>query len=92
MIIYDKSFWGFGVLTRMYGSAFPRALPFSVCSCMLAGLLSYFWAKELDNEFIHPYPFQTFAFMAGFMVVFRCELSSVLLVARSAGFHDSIGR
>lgn len=73
MIIYDKSFWGFGVLVRMYGSAFPRALPFSLLSCIIAGVLSYFYATELDEEFVHPYPFQTFAFIAGFMVVFRYE-------------------
>ena len=81
MMIYNKSFWGFGVLTRMYGSAFPRALPFSIFSCIFAGLLSAWYAKQLDEEFIHPYPFQTFAFIAGFMVVFRCELDSASLAA-----------
>jgi hypothetical protein len=72
MIVYDKSWWGFSVLARMYGSSFPRALPFSLTASLLAGLLSAFLSDELDKSFTHPYPFQTFAFIVGFMVVFRC--------------------
>lgn len=71
MIRYDKGWWGLKTFTKMYGSAFPKALPFSVCSAFLAGVLAYFFGQELDDAFIHPYPFQTFAFVAGFMVVFR---------------------
>lgn len=58
----------------MYGSAFPRALPFSLASAALAGFLaSFFPTSTTWDLFKHPYPFQTFAFVAGFMVVFRCE-------------------
>ena len=79
MIRYDKGWWGLKTFGKMYGSAFPKALPFSLTASIFAGLLSYFFAKELDEAFIHPYPFQTFAFVAGFMVVFRCVLFSAVL-------------
>lgn len=72
MIVYDKSWWGDAVLARMYGSAFPRALPYSLGACALAAALSFFFKKELDTQFVAPYPFQTFAFIVGSLVVFRC--------------------
>ena len=78
MIRYDKGWWGLKTFGKMYGSAFPKALMFSLSASALAGVLSYFFSKELDEAFIHPYPFQTFAFVAGFMVVFRCVIYCVL--------------
>lgn len=82
MIRYDKGWWGLKNFTRMYGSAFPRALPFSVTAAVLAGVLSYFFAETLDSAFLDPYPFQTFAFVAGFMVVFRCDTFPARLSSR----------
>lgn len=73
MIRYGKGWWGTGVLTRMYGSAFPRALPFSLLATLMAVLLSIFFQELLDDQFLNPYPYQTFAFIVGFMIVFRCE-------------------
>eukprot|EP00892_Ulva_mutabilis_P004192 jgi/Ulvmu1/2144/UM129_0003.1 len=76
MIRYSKKYWGLHVLFRMYGSAFPRALPFSLSSAAIAGLLAAFFPTSTTWElFKHPYPFQTFAFVAGFMIVFRSNLS-----------------
>ena len=68
--------WAQGLLTllRWYGSAFPRALPFSTFSALLAGLLQAFASAELRRLWLHPYPYQSFAFIAGFMIVFRCAL------------------
>jgi hypothetical protein len=71
MIRYSKQYWGLLTLTRWYGSAFPRALPFSIPAATLAALLRVFYTKHLEGAWIHPYPFQTFAFVAGFMLVFR---------------------
>jgi hypothetical protein len=71
MIRYNKQYWGLLTLTRWYGSAFLRALPFSLSSALLAALLRGFWAASLEAEWRHPYPYQAFAFIAGFMVVFR---------------------
>ena len=59
MIRYDKGWWGLKTFGKMYGSAFPKALMFSLSASALAGVLSYFFSKELDEAFIHPYPFQT---------------------------------
>jgi len=71
MIRYSKRFWGALTLTRWYGSAFPRALPFSLVAAAAAGLLQHFWAERAADIWKHPYPFQTFAFIVGFMIVFR---------------------
>lgn len=73
MIIYDKGWWGDKVLGRMYGSAIPRALPISLLSAIAAALLSGLIQKRLEAEFIHPYMYQPFAVVVGFMVSFRCE-------------------
>lgn len=73
MIRYDKRFWGVCTLSRWYGSAFPRALPFSLVAAAAAGLLQHFWAERAADIWKHPYPFQTFAFIVGFMIVFRCD-------------------
>jgi hypothetical protein len=78
MIRYSKSYWGLCTLTRWYGSAFPRALPFSLSSGLLAGLLQGFWGDTLRGQWVHPYPYQSFAFIAGFMIVFRCAAASAL--------------
>lgn len=80
MIRYPKVYWGLGTLTYWYGSAIPRALPFSLAAGLLAALLEEFTslgkhggdAPDGKRVFLHPYPFQAFAFIAGFMIVFRC--------------------
>jgi hypothetical protein len=71
MIRYDKHLWGIAALFRFYGSAFPRALPFSLASALAAALLKHFVPEKVSNEWQHPYPYSTFAFIVGFMVVFR---------------------
>ena len=86
MIRYSKQFWGLCTLTRWYGSAFPRALPFSVASALLAGLLQAFISDELRPLWLHPYPYQSFAFIAGFMIVFRCALCVSALVSCLASY------
>eukprot|EP01023_Acetabularia_acetabulum_P020213 TRINITY_DN20429_c0_g2_i1.p1 TRINITY_DN20429_c0_g2~~TRINITY_DN20429_c0_g2_i1.p1 ORF type:complete len:458 (+),score=86.68 TRINITY_DN20429_c0_g2_i1:226-1599(+) len=86
MIIYHKRFWGLQLLTRLYGSAFPRALPFALLSTAITLLLKLLadpiddghknhrfegddqWLLELWN---HPYPYQAFAFVVGFIIIFR---------------------
>ena len=79
MIRYSKQYWGVLTLARWYGSAFPRALPFSLLSAAIAGCLQAFYAEALRAEWTHPYPFQAFAFIAGFMIVFRCEARCLML-------------
>lgn len=76
MIRYSKDLWGLLTVTRLYGSAFPRALPFSLFSGVLAGLIQSFANKDFRELWLHPYPYQSFAFIAGFMIVFRCAAGS----------------
>eukprot|EP01025_Chloroclados_australasicus_P030869 TRINITY_DN3106_c0_g1_i1.p1 TRINITY_DN3106_c0_g1~~TRINITY_DN3106_c0_g1_i1.p1 ORF type:complete len:491 (-),score=51.58 TRINITY_DN3106_c0_g1_i1:2910-4268(-) len=86
MIIYNKKLWGVQLLTRLYGSAFPRALPFAVLSTVISLMLKLFLDPVDDSEnnhrfagddqyvlelWNHPYPYQAFAFIVGFIIVFR---------------------
>eukprot|EP01024_Parvocaulis_polyphysoides_P014826 TRINITY_DN16220_c0_g1_i2.p1 TRINITY_DN16220_c0_g1~~TRINITY_DN16220_c0_g1_i2.p1 ORF type:complete len:459 (+),score=57.88 TRINITY_DN16220_c0_g1_i2:128-1504(+) len=87
MIIYHKRLWGLQLLGRLYGSAFPRALPFALLSTGITLILKLVadhtddsmanhkrfpgedqWLLELWH---HPYPYQTFAFVVGFIIIFR---------------------
>jgi hypothetical protein len=79
MIVYEKSWWGDVVLFRMYGSAFPRALPYSLSACVLTAVLSAFFKSKVEAQFLAPYPFQTFAFIVGALVVFRCVAHASVL-------------
>jgi hypothetical protein len=98
MIEYEKGFWGLRTLIRMYGSAFPRALPFSLSSSLLAIILAIFFQETLDGQFSNPFPYQTFTFIVGFMIVFRCavlvcnlsELCTVLTHVTADGFTMNI--
>eukprot|EP01023_Acetabularia_acetabulum_P024927 TRINITY_DN2394_c0_g1_i2.p1 TRINITY_DN2394_c0_g1~~TRINITY_DN2394_c0_g1_i2.p1 ORF type:complete len:530 (+),score=43.52 TRINITY_DN2394_c0_g1_i2:220-1809(+) len=77
MITYSKRLWGLQLLFRLYGSAFPRAVPFALLSMLITLLLKVFMdPTHASNQYIntlweHPYPFQTFAFIVGFVIVFR---------------------
>jgi hypothetical protein len=70
MIIYDKSLWGIGLLVRIYGSAFPRTLPSAFITILFSLLLIYFEA-DVESWWKHPYPYGTFSFAVGFIIVFR---------------------
>eukprot|EP00210_Caulerpa_lentillifera_P008077 g7712.t1 len=79
MIVYDKRHWGLPLLFRIYGSAFPRCLPFAILSGTITLVLELTVGKAANFEdesearswWRHPYPFQTYAFIVGFMLVFR---------------------
>ncbi|GMH35646.1 hypothetical protein BSKO_03514 [Bryopsis sp. KO-2023] len=72
MIYYSKNYWALGLLGRFYGSAFPRAVIFAVLGTATLVALEYFadgtgfW--EVRS---HPYPFSTFAFSVGAVLIFR---------------------
>jgi hypothetical protein len=72
MIYYSKKFSGLLVLFRFYGSALPRALPTAAVSAALAAALQLTVADSTREKWHHPYPYQAFAFITGFMLVFRC--------------------
>ncbi|CAD7699638.1 unnamed protein product [Ostreobium quekettii] len=78
MILYSKNYWGLPLLWRIYGSAFPRTLPFALVSGVITLILEWTVAEDKDGVpstarrwWEHPYPYQTFAFIVGFMLVFR---------------------
>ncbi|GMH38627.1 hypothetical protein BSKO_06511 [Bryopsis sp. KO-2023] len=83
MITYNKSYWGLPLLLRVYGSAFPRTWPFAVLSGFMTLVLEWTVAQDETEDgtmnrrsqarewWGHPYPYQTFAFIVGFILVFR---------------------
>lgn len=74
MITYKKGIWGHHVLFRMYGSAFPRAMPHACISAGIAATLSALFHTTGWKLFDNSYIIQMFFFIAGFMVVFRCVI------------------
>ncbi|CAD7698726.1 unnamed protein product [Ostreobium quekettii] len=78
MILYTKNYWGLPLLWRIYGSAFPRTIPFALISGVIALILEWTVGEDKDGRpstarewWQDPYPYQTFAFIVGFMLVFR---------------------
>lgn len=71
MIEYDKSWYGFGLLFKVYGSPFPRALPFAILATIGALNVNLLWGEALPLEWRHPFAYSTFSFVVGFMLIFR---------------------
>lgn len=92
MIRYSKEFWSVSSLFTWYGSAVPRALPFALCAALVAGLCAGFASDRLAGLWGHPYPYQMFAFIVGFLVVFRCVWPSRLCQASSHAPVDFTGQ
>lgn len=72
MILYSKRFYGLALMFQMFGSALPRALPFAVFGGAIAFLLRFRFGDYLEENWRHPFPYQAIAFIAGFLVTFRC--------------------
>ena len=71
MITYSKTSWGLHLLLRVYGSAFPRSLIFSIISAAITVALYLTKQEQILADWRHPYPYHIFAFIVGFIVVFR---------------------
>merc|ERR1712166_70656 len=71
MIIYSKHLWGFPLLCRSYGSTLPRAFPFAVFSSVLTWIIEEYAGDETRLWFDHPYPYQMYAWVVGFVLIFR---------------------
>ena len=73
MIHYPKRYWGLPLAFRWFGSPFPRTIPFAVLSVGITTLLQLAddWKRTIVDAFGHPYPFQVYAFVIGFLVVLR---------------------
>lgn len=77
MITYSKTSWGLHLLLRVYGSAFPRSLPFSLVSTGICAALYVTKKTQVGSDWRHPYPYHAFAFIVGFIVVFRYVCESI---------------
>jgi hypothetical protein len=74
---YRKTWWGLTSLFIWEQSAFPRALPFALFALVEAVLLhvvldQYNAFSKMRDKWSHPYPFQAFVAIVGFITVFRC--------------------
>ncbi|KAK9827509.1 hypothetical protein WJX74_006552 [Apatococcus lobatus] len=71
MITYSKVGWSLHLPFRIYGSAVPRATPFAALSAGLTAILFCFRHDQFTAAWRHPYPYQIFGFIVGFIIVFR---------------------
>merc|ERR1719181_2074275 len=80
MITYDqRSYGGMSLIFQMVGSVYPRVAPFALFSACMTLLLKgvehftgFTWFRYV---FDHPYVYQIYTFVLGFVLVFRCNLS-----------------
>lgn len=72
MLVYRKLCLGLPLLIRCVGSSIPAAVLPALFSASIALCLEVFGDSAiLDNIFVHPYPFQVFAYILAFALVFR---------------------
>lgn len=80
MIVYSKGWGGCSLLCQVRGTSWPQAILPAFISTVLGviiGVVSDFnelvETRELFME--HPYPFQLYAFIVGFLIVFRTNFA-----------------
>jgi hypothetical protein len=78
MILYRKQCGGFCLLGRLSGSIVRALLPALISASFAVALET--WAKpllgsDLNEHFIHPYPYQIFTLIFGFLLVFRTNFA-----------------
>lgn len=80
MIITNKNFWGLADILRIYGSAWPRSIVMALFGAGLTLIIDlnteHFTPRRWFSGFARgrgptPLPFQLFAFIVGFGLVFR---------------------
>jgi len=79
MILYDqRTCGGLCLIFRLQGSVYGRVLPYALFSAaqvlMLKGL-KYWDVYDFSDVFDHPYFYQIYTFVLGFVLVFRCNLA-----------------
>ena len=74
MLIYRKGD-GFKFFFRATGSALPGAVIPGLISAVYTFALGMLPGDYLDKLMVHPYPFQPFAYIAAFALVFRTNVS-----------------
>lgn len=80
MILYSKDWGGCALLFQLRGTSWPHAIfPALISTCLgvIIGVLSDFNTLVETKELfmVHPYPFQLYAFIVGFLIVFRTNFA-----------------
>lgn len=80
MILYSKAWGGVPILFQFRGTAWPYAILPALMSTALGlilGLIADFndLVEEKEEFMVHPYPFQLYAFIVGFLIVFRTNFA-----------------
>ena len=94
MIHYAKGYWGLPLFLKLHGSPFPRTLPFAVVSVAITIWL-HLWdsgREEIVRSFAHPYPFQMYGFVIGFLVVLRTNHSLARFMEARTGVETMRAR
>ena len=75
MLYYEKRLLGLPLLLRGVGSVLPRAVFPALTGAGLSLLFELTLPHYLLSElFVHPYPFQVFAYIVAFALVFRTNV------------------
>lgn len=80
MIDYDSRAWaGIPLIFQLQGSIYPRVVPHILLSTAIVTTLKIVSAHtdftEFDKLFEHPYVYQIYTFVLGFIMVFRSSLA-----------------
>eukprot|EP00746_Dinoflagellata_sp_MGD_P002959 gnl/MRDRNA2_/MRDRNA2_105772_c0_seq1.p1 gnl/MRDRNA2_/MRDRNA2_105772_c0~~gnl/MRDRNA2_/MRDRNA2_105772_c0_seq1.p1 ORF type:complete len:447 (-),score=38.33 gnl/MRDRNA2_/MRDRNA2_105772_c0_seq1:96-1436(-) len=80
MIVYSKGWGGCSLLCQLRGTSWPHAIfpaLISTCFGVIIGALRDFNTLVETKELfmVHPYPFQLYAFVVGFLIVFRTNFA-----------------
>ena len=72
---------GLLLLLSWQGSTLPRSSLFGALAAVHGGLMEHFFADFTRDLFVHTYPYPVLAFVTGFGLVFRLQLSMQVNVA-----------
>ena len=78
---------------RLYGSAFPRVIPFSLFSAGFTAILFYFPGADYFSKICgHPYVFYNLSFIIRFILVFRSNFAYARFVSGRVNLQSMSGR
>mmetsp|Transcript_49524 Transcript_49524/g.105923 ORF Transcript_49524/g.105923 Transcript_49524/m.105923 type:complete len:431 (+) Transcript_49524:57-1349(+) len=80
MIVYKKGYWGFFILLHFAGTSWPAGIVPGLFSAIMGFVLSKVAAidetvSDKERFLNNPYPFQLFAYLVGFVMVFRTNFA-----------------
>ena len=75
MIVYRNNFYGMPWHWGLRGSPIIRSLPVAALCALMGWLLERYASQTIEQAFHNPYPYQLYAYVVGFSLVFRCNLS-----------------